>query len=343
MKNLISLLATLRAAPASADAASSRSFDVVASTEAVNSYGYRVQADGWQLERYQANPVVLFGHDTSTPSAVIGSAENVRVEGGTLKARLVLVSAETNPVAEQVRRLFVDGALRAVSVGFRAIDVQLEKQDGQDVPVVTKAELFEISVVPVPADAGALREASVTQLLALAHGGVPEVTEPSPDATDDPILPIVAPRPQIVVHGDLGAIVVQLTALAGVESAPEALSVVTGWKARIDALEAEAAERAFAAVVATLEARLAWTPVLEAVLRELPVATAKKIADAIQPLSVLADAPRPPGGGPSGLRWEGKTYDELAPAERASLAESNRELFNAMREDAQARATPTPG
>ncbi|MBL8684412.1 MAG: HK97 family phage prohead protease [Myxococcales bacterium] len=134
-----------------------RSFDVIASTEAVDSYGDIVKAN-WRLERYANNPIVLFGHNTRDPSCVIGTASDVKVEGAALKARITLVDAETNPEAERVFKLMKAGALRGISVGFLPHSYGWAKVNDQEAFVLDDNELFEISVVSVPANPDALAQ-----------------------------------------------------------------------------------------------------------------------------------------------------------------------------------------
>lgn len=135
-----------------------RSIDVVASTDALDSYNERVAQD-WNLERYKKNPVVLWNHNrgamfASNPEMAmpIGTAENVRIENGALQATLKFVTAEANPIAERVWQGLKQGSLRAVSVGFRSNDERAETRDGKEVWVLSQNELHEISVVPIPAN-----------------------------------------------------------------------------------------------------------------------------------------------------------------------------------------------
>lgn len=130
-----------------------RTFAVVASTDAVDSHGHVVEQD-WDLRRYQANPVVLYGHRHN--ELPIGSASDVRVEAGSLHATIRLVDGKANPLAEQVFELVRQGALRAVSVGFRPKRTRKEKRDDAEVTVLSGNELLEISVVPVPSNAETL-------------------------------------------------------------------------------------------------------------------------------------------------------------------------------------------
>jgi HK97 family phage prohead protease len=130
-----------------------RSFDVIASTDAVDSFGETVDQD-WALERFMANPVVLFGHDAG--SLPIGRASNVRVEEGQLRATVHLVDEKANPLAEQVWQSVKQGALRAVSVGFVSKNRRTEERGGKKVSVLSGNELHELSVVPLPVNPEAL-------------------------------------------------------------------------------------------------------------------------------------------------------------------------------------------
>lgn len=130
-----------------------RSVSFVASTSAVDSYGEIVEQD-WQLRRYKANPVVLFAHNSR--ELPIGKATRCEVVKGQLEADIEFLSAEANPKAEQVWQCVKAGALRALSVGFVPGDVRVEKRNGKETYVLSKNELHEISVVPIPANNEAL-------------------------------------------------------------------------------------------------------------------------------------------------------------------------------------------
>jgi HK97 family phage prohead protease len=142
-----------------------RSVDVVASTPAEDSYEEIVE-QSWNLNRYKKNPVILYEHGHAggwlAPDKEamfpLGHAENIRVENGTLKATLVFTTADINPLAERVWKAFKAGVLRAVSVGFKPKKVRKEKRDGKDVDVLSDNELYEISVVSIPANPEAVAE-----------------------------------------------------------------------------------------------------------------------------------------------------------------------------------------
>lgn len=125
------------------------------STGAVDRDKDTVAVDGWSLDSYRRNPVVLFAHRYAEPP--VGLAEAVLAKGGQLKARVKFAPADTYAFAETVRRLVDGGYLRATSVGFRALKWSFnEERGGVD---FLEQELMEFSIVPVPANPEALIDA----------------------------------------------------------------------------------------------------------------------------------------------------------------------------------------
>jgi len=120
---------------------------------------------GVRLARYRKNPVVLDSHNREEIGAIIGRG-SVKVEGRMLAISITFAETER---AETAWQLVESGFARAVSVGFipnslKTITLAEGETDGKDENLITgparvikEWELFEVSVVPVPADAGALR------------------------------------------------------------------------------------------------------------------------------------------------------------------------------------------
>lgn len=119
----------------------------VASTEDMARDGLIIEAQGWQLEDYRLNPVVLWAHDYWGERLPLGRAE-VEIVEGRLIAEVVFDQADD--FARQVEGKYRRGFLNAVSVGWNTLERSEER--------VTKAELLDISAVPVPADPNALME-----------------------------------------------------------------------------------------------------------------------------------------------------------------------------------------
>jgi HK97 family phage prohead protease len=126
----------------------------IASTSAIDSYDESIDQTSWRLERYRANPVVLFGHKSR--ELPIGTSVKVGLVGGNLEVVIRFATEKANPLAENVFQSVREGTLRAVSVGFVPNTIRSEMRDGKSIAVLADCELHEISVVPIPANPEAL-------------------------------------------------------------------------------------------------------------------------------------------------------------------------------------------
>lgn len=160
-----------------------RSATFIASTDAEDSYGEVVE-QSWVLDRYRANPVILYAHQRDGSSLPIGQATRVGVVEGKLEVDAKFASAAANPFAENVWQSLVEGTLRAVSVGFRPGDVRLEKRNGKEVMVLRNNVLYEISVVPIGANAEALAKMRA-RALAASKSESPESEDPMPLSAEE--------------------------------------------------------------------------------------------------------------------------------------------------------------
>ena len=126
-------------------------FKFIASTPAVDRQGESIDQNGWELDNFLLNPVLLWCHDYSQPP--VGVIDSVVKENGNL-----VISGRFAPTdfAQQIRKLYDLKMINAVSVGF------IPKEMVGN--VVTKAELLEVSVVLVPANAQALSVRQVKEL-----------------------------------------------------------------------------------------------------------------------------------------------------------------------------------
>jgi HK97 family phage prohead protease len=106
--------------------------------------------EGWELENYVKNPVILFDHgkDPQFGSLPIGKALVVHPEEKGLYAKVQISSSKSEKISA-VRDLVEEGILKTFSVGFDPKESQKSK-DGNDVNLITKKELLEISIVPIP-------------------------------------------------------------------------------------------------------------------------------------------------------------------------------------------------
>ncbi len=135
-----------------------RQIRVLASTDDLDRHGDRVLPSAFKkrLNTFKRNPVILAAHmhrsGDATPT-VVGKAVEVWIDKAGLWA--VIQFART-PLAEQYWTLYEGGFMKAVSIGFRIIEQESRVENGKSVYVITEAELYEISLVAVPANPSAV-------------------------------------------------------------------------------------------------------------------------------------------------------------------------------------------
>jgi HK97 family phage major capsid protein/HK97 family phage prohead protease len=126
--------------------------EFVLSDETIDRMDDVIMSDGWDLRAFKKNPIALFNHTSNFP---IGKWKNLRIEDKQLKGHLELAPSGTSDRVDEIRRLVEAGILKAVSVGFRPIE--MEKREGSDWGYTyIKSELVETSLVAVPANPNAL-------------------------------------------------------------------------------------------------------------------------------------------------------------------------------------------
>lgn len=120
---------------------------VLCDSASTNTYGFRIDLDGMDLDRFRSNPVMLYSHDSEQ---LIGRWENIRIEEGRLLADPVFDMEDelAKKVAGRVSRGFLKGS----SVGI----IIREMTETETVAVATRTELMEASLCPIPSDAGAI-------------------------------------------------------------------------------------------------------------------------------------------------------------------------------------------
>jgi HK97 family phage prohead protease len=174
------------------------------SDETVDRYGDIVSADGWELDAFRKNPIALFGHQYDFP---IGRWLDIHVDEAAkaLRGKLALAPKKASARIDEIRTLIEAGILKAVSVGFRALERPkwIKDEEGEETGGLkfSRHELLECSVVPVPANpnalaiAKALNISSDTLKLAFAESGDQRQPVRRRDFTGEP-----APIPQATRH-----------------------------------------------------------------------------------------------------------------------------------------------
>ena len=146
MQKIFNLTSTFKSVEANEDG--SVNIKGYASTNDTDRAGDVIDKEAWEkggLDNFGNNPIILFNHDYNRP---IGRATGLETDDRGLK-----LTANISKSAGDVTNLVKEGILRAFSVGFRVRNADyIEETDGLK---ISDAELFEISVVSVPANQAA--------------------------------------------------------------------------------------------------------------------------------------------------------------------------------------------
>ena len=137
----------------------SSTMSFIASTDRADRYGDIINQDGWDLASYRANPIVLLNHDHH--SLPIGrGVVSVGEKGLMIDVEFDMADPRAAEIAGKAAR----GFLGAVSVGFTPIKSTPRTELATDHPAYSQrggvffdsAELLEVSVVTIPANADAV-------------------------------------------------------------------------------------------------------------------------------------------------------------------------------------------
>lgn len=141
-----------------------RQAEFVISSETPDTYDTVFRLDGWDLTRFNNNPIVLYGHRSwdGDPDSVIGTGEVYR-EGNLLIGKVTFEDAEINPLAEKVFRKVQAGTLRMASIGANPTHGDWgDKNKGEDPDILyfSRQELLEFSIVPIGSNPDALKRSA---------------------------------------------------------------------------------------------------------------------------------------------------------------------------------------
>lgn len=159
------------------------SFRVIMTSDKKDRDGEIIKLDAWSFENFMKNPILIYGHNYYGLENVIGRVDKIYLENNTWIAEGKFASMAANPKAQQVRRLYDEKILQAVSVGFI-----VKGRDIADDSIITKAELLELSFVPIQSNPDAVSLLKSMEALA-THKESPtqedEPTDPAPTETDE--------------------------------------------------------------------------------------------------------------------------------------------------------------
>jgi HK97 family phage prohead protease/HK97 family phage major capsid protein len=122
----------------------------LASTNDEDRSGDIIASDAWNkkeaLANYLKNPIILAFHDMARP---IGKTVEHKIQDNGL-----VITAKISKAAGDIIDLIKEGILSAFSVGFMIKDADFDPKSG--IFMIKELELFEVSVVSVPANQNAL-------------------------------------------------------------------------------------------------------------------------------------------------------------------------------------------
>ena len=155
-------------------------FKVVASDETVDRVWESIKIDGRDLKNYFKNPIILFGHKYNDMDDVVWKATKVYVENDQLIVEWIFAGTKS---WQQLRQLYEEWILKTVSVWFI-----VKERDANNSKIITKAELLELSFVPVPCNPNAL-SLSKDILDACIENGIIKEIETDENSNDEEIEP----------------------------------------------------------------------------------------------------------------------------------------------------------
>jgi HK97 family phage prohead protease len=131
------------------------------STFDLDRFGERIDPAGWDYRRYMSNPVVEWAHRYDIPA--IGRIEGLTTDDKGLHGVVIFNDKGYDPFGWAIGQRVKAGVIRAGSVGFRVIEIELPEKsmnneqlamsggDGTTL-IFRKQELLEFSICNVPAN-----------------------------------------------------------------------------------------------------------------------------------------------------------------------------------------------
>jgi len=140
-----------------ADVEAGQGFPWTLSTFDLDRFGERIDPMGWDFKKFMDNPVVEWAHHYDIPA--IGKIENLAIDNEGLHGVVYFNDKSFDPFAWSIEQRIKVGSIRAGSVGFRVIEIEIpaaaDSKDGTRL-IFRKQELLEFSICNVPANPWAL-------------------------------------------------------------------------------------------------------------------------------------------------------------------------------------------
>lgn len=141
--------------------AEERSQVFVMTDESVDSYGDIVKSGGADLYRFEKNPIALLNHSSML---IIGTWSEVGKKPQRLEGKVTIAKEGTAPHVDMAFNLMSQGILRGASIGFMPTKLEMRLDDDGDPMwcyIINEWELYECSVVSIPANPAALARSAI--------------------------------------------------------------------------------------------------------------------------------------------------------------------------------------
>ena len=136
-----------------------RTIDIIASDFSLDSHNTRLDPEGWELDQFRKNPVILLGHNDRDFPVAEAQVEMTRVEDEELKIRIKFPPVGMYDQADISFNLYSIGLMRGISVGFDPIEWEdVEDERGVRVRIYRRQKLVEVSLVTIPSNDNALAQ-----------------------------------------------------------------------------------------------------------------------------------------------------------------------------------------
>lgn len=143
-------------------------FTFVASTSDPDRHGTVLNAKGWKLENFRANPIIGYMHNVygnlsspDDPDDVVGRGEKIYLNEND-ELILDMVFDQENEKARKIQSKVERGFLRTVSVGFIEVGEgrrgDKEKNEDPKLYYFEGQELLEVSIVNIPSNPSAKKK-----------------------------------------------------------------------------------------------------------------------------------------------------------------------------------------
>jgi uncharacterized protein len=157
------------------------------STGDIDRHGEVVDQKGWDLTDFLNNPVILFQHDGN--QLPVAKCVSIGIDADGDLAGVIQFAVNEYDFAKTVFNMYANGFMRAFSCGF--MNTVYEYDSVNEIVILRKNSLYEVSCVSIPANAMALAKSKGFDIKEIETDAVEEDIIKEEDVKDE----IVAEKP----------------------------------------------------------------------------------------------------------------------------------------------------